>query len=181
MTTDNTRTTYLVTWSIDITADSPQAAALIAKRMCNDMSFDPDDANVFEVHAPAYPGDADTQCTHTVDLGAAEITDDGEIIVEDTHTALDAPVDTADAAPDAAPERAVAGTDSDDTETLIVTEEITLEIEIDRTELRAAGIDPDDTESAEFDSYIADITSTLGNGRHAFSVTECERSCSWLN
>ena len=169
MTTDNTRTTYLVTWSIDITADSPQAAALIAKRMCNDMSFDPDDVNVFEVHAPAYPGDADTQHTHTVDLGAAEITDDGEIIVEDTHTAP------------AAPERAVAGTDSDDTETLIVTEETTLEIEIDRAKMRAAGIDPDDTESAEFDSYIADITSTLDNGRHAFTVTECERSCSWSN
>lgn len=176
MTTDNTRTTYLVTWSIDITADSPQAAALIAKRMCNDMSFDPDDANVFEVHAPAYPGDADTQHTHTVDLGAAEITDDGEIIVEDTDTAPDAPE-----TPDAAPECAVAETDSDDTETLIVTEETTLEVEIDRTELRAAGIDPDDTESVEFDSYIADITSTLDNGRHAFTVTECQRSCSWSN
>ena len=178
MTTDNTRTTYLVTWSIDITADSPQAAALIAKRMCNDMSFDPDDVNVFEVHAPAYPGDADTQHTHTVDLGAAEITDDGEIIVEDTHTA---PVAAPDDTPDAAPERTVAGTDSDDTGTLIVTEETTLEVEIDRAELRAAGIDPDGTESAEFDSYIADITSTLGNGRHAFTVTECERSCSWSN
>lgn len=177
MTTDNTRTTYLVTWSIDITADSPQAAALIAKRMCNDMSFDPDDANVFEVHAPAYPGDADTQHTHTVDLGAAEITDDGEIIVEDTHTVSDAPV----AAPDDTPGSSVAGTDSDDTETLIVTEETTLEVEIDRAKLRAAGIDPDDTESAEFDSYIADITSTLDSGRHAFTVTECERSCSWSN
>lgn len=179
MTTDNTDTTYLVTWSIDITADSPQDAALEAKRICNDMSFDPDGANVFEVRTPAYLTDADTgtQRTHTVDLGAAEITDDGEIIVEDTHTVSDAPV----AAPDAAPGRAVAGTDSDDTETLIVTEELSYEIQIDRAELRAAGIDPDDTESVEFDSYIADITSTLGNGRHAYTVTECERSCSWSN
>lgn len=180
MTTDNTRTTYLVTWSIDITADSPHAAALIAKRMCNDMSFDPDDANVFEVRTPAYPGDTDTgtQHTHTVDLGAAEITDDGEIIVEDTHTApVAAPIDT----PVAAPERAVAGTDSDDTETLIVTEELTYEIEIDRAELRESGIDPEDTGSVEFDSYIADITSTLHSGNHAYTITECERSCSWSN
>ena len=170
MTTDNTDTTYHVTWGVDITADSPQAAALAAKRMCNEMGFGPDDANVFEVRTPAYLTDADTgtQRTHTVDLGATEITDDGEIILEDTHAA---PVDT--------PERALAETDFTDTETLIVTEELTLEIQISRQELREAGIDPEDTASEEFDSYIADITSAPDLGNYAYTINVCERSCSW--
>lgn len=161
-------TEYTVIWAIALDADSPTDAALQAKVLTNDMDFGPESANVFHAVPGAFDPSAALPEATVVDLGKADITADGDI------SNLDELAEPATAPPTTA----TAGGDT--THRVLVTETLTYEIDLDVAEMKAAGVDPEDTSSMEFDSYIADVTSSLHTGRYPFSVQDCQRETTWL-